>query len=158
MRTIFLILFFAATLIGCGGKNPKDEATLAEARKVHNEANKLHKEVMKDNTKLKEYAQKLKDSLQNISKKPNFKEADAKPLKDLITKCEAQNLEMAQWMKEIREVPGNEDAHDHHDHEGHDHSHEAAPQVSPAEMLAYQKEMKKKLEKIQQDINAILAK
>ncbi len=138
-------------LTACGaGKNSKEEATLAEARKIHNEAIKIHNEVMKD---LKNLAQ-LKVSLQDsLTKKTDL------PLQKQIDACEAQQTAMKEWMANIQEVPSKDgEAHDHHDHEGHNHDHKPAPQVSADDMLAYQKEMKKNIEKIQQEVKNLLKK
>jgi len=147
--TLFALLFLTAC--GGAGKHTKDDAILDEARKIHSEAIKSHNAVMKD---LKEVA-KLKAGLQDSLQKKAAK--DSTMLKEKIANCETQEKAMKEWMANVQEVPAKEgEAHDHHDHEGHDHK--PAPKISAEDMLAYQKEMKKSIDKIQQDVNAILKK
>lgn len=63
----------------------------------------------------------------------------------------AWNAAIKIWESDLVEVPGNEEHH-HHDHgegEDHDHHHhEAPPNVTPAEMLTIQKELKARIEAI----------
>lgn len=154
-------IIFAVVLLlsACnGGKNAKDEPILAEARKIHNEAIKIHKEVMTDLKEVKKIKADSEAKLKDLDEKAKDEKAK---LEDLIKQCDAQQTAMGEWMANIQEVPAKEgEEHDHHDHEGHDHNHDhkPAPQVSATEMLAYQKEMKKNIEKLQQDVKALLKK
>ncbi len=142
MKNLFFLFSFVL-LTACGaGKSSKDEPILVEARKIHKEAIQIHKDVMKDITEVK----KLKNSLTEKDKEKNQKAIEA---------CDNQILAMADWMKNIQEVPGTE--HDHHDHEGHDHhDHKPTTQASAPDVLAYQKEMKTKIEQLQKDVKMLL--
>lgn len=152
MKNLFFALFFALLTACGGGKNSKDEPILAEARKIHKEAMQIHKEVIKDLKKMKEDTQKGLDTLAKKEDAKNKEQAEAAQKKiDAITE---QEKSMAEWKNSIQEVPGGE--HDHHDHEGHDHK--PATQASAQDILAFQKELKKNIEKIQQDVQSILKK
>lgn len=155
MKTLFFA-FALAVLTACGaGKADKDAPVLAEARKIHTEANKIHVVVMKD---IKE-VNALRESLEKKLAEAKDKKAKPEELASLekeISACKDQDLAMKDWMKNNHGVPGEE--HDHH--EGHDHTHDHAPatQASASDILAFQKEMKQKIEKIQQEVNALLKK
>jgi ABC-type nickel/cobalt efflux system permease component RcnA len=157
MKLLFSFVLFAASLFftACNNKT-KDDPLLVEARKVHNEAVKIHNEVMKDLKEVKKMKTEAEAKLKDLDEKAKD---DKTRLEELIKQCDTHRMAMSAWMKDLQEVPGNDD-HDHHDHEGHDHNHDhkPAPQVSPQQMLDYQKEMKKNIEKLQQDVKALLKK
>ncbi|MCW5911032.1 MAG: hypothetical protein KIT62_08155 [Cyclobacteriaceae bacterium] len=56
-----------------------------------------------------------------------------------------------EWEQDLIEVPGNEH---HHDHEGHNHSHEPV-NVTAAEMLELQLELKQRIEQIKKRVDAL---
>ncbi len=155
-----ILLFAFAIFTACGGKkNEKDEPVLAEARKIHTEAIQIHNVVMKDLKDLTKLKMMLADSLAKFLRKAEITKDAAKelPLQKQIEACDAQQKAMKEWMSNIQEVPAKDgEAHDHHDHEGHDHK--PATQVSAPEMLAFQKEMLKNIQKIQQDMQEVLKK
>jgi hypothetical protein len=136
-----IILLIASLLWACNP--PKENKTLQEAAKIHNQAIKIHQEVMPQIDELKGITDKLKtqkDSLQKAQKV-------TKELDNLLMSINQNEQAMQEWMKNIVEVPGNE-AHQHSEGEHH-HDHSAKVEVSEEEMLAIQKEMLKNIQNIQ---------
>ena len=160
MKNLFFALFLALLTACGGGKNSKDEPILVEARKVHKEAIQIHNQVMKDLKEVKKMREAMEKSISAEALKDiDIKTEAVEKKQKQIDACKAQEMAMAEWMNSIQEVPGGE-AHDHHDHEGHDHNHDHKPttQASAQDVLAFQKEMKKNIEKIQQEVQSFLKK
>ncbi|GAB4113654.1 MAG: hypothetical protein OHK0057_16120 [Thermoflexibacter sp.] len=159
-QTYFSIVLFALLLgFSCNGKDEKSEALLREAVKWHNEAMAIHKELMPKMKAIEELKAKLtaqKDSLAGKDENA-ISQLDAE-----IMNLENISTEMQEWMKNIVEVPHDEEHHHHHEGEAHehDHSHEhkAKIDLTPEQMLDIQKEMKANILKIQEKIKAVLQK
>jgi hypothetical protein len=149
-----VILLIISILWTCNP--PKENKTLQEAAKVHNQAMKIHQAVMPKIDELKSIAEKLKaqsDSLKKAQK-------PTKELDDFMGLINQNEKTMQDWMKNIVEVPGNE----HHDHsaEGHqhnhDHHHSPKTEVSDEEMLAIQQESLKNIQLIQKTSEELISK
>ena len=120
----YLIMTCALWVTACGGTSKKDTELLNEASLLHNEAVAI--------------AGDLKVYLSQLEKDSTVSVDSLKVWRQLLT----------QWNEELVEVPGNEHEHDHddgHDHD-HDHHHQPADQVTAAEMLLIQRDMKERIE------------
>ena len=120
----YLIMTCVLCVTACGGTSKKDTELLNEASLLHNEAVAI--------------AGDLKVHLSQLEKDSTVSVDSLKVWRQLLT----------QWNEELVEVPGNEHEHDHddgHDHD-HDHHHQPADQVTAAEMLLIQRDMKERIE------------
>lgn len=123
----------------------KDKALLEEAGKIHLEASEIQEAIEPELT--------LLDSLKTQLT------ARRAALKDTIAAIEAiaqitnVSAAMEEWEENAVEVPGVEHKHDHAEGKGHEHhEHKKAPDVTAAQMLDIQKEIKKNIDRIQTDV------
>jgi hypothetical protein len=125
MKNILFLTFVAACL-QCCKTSSADEALLKEAASVHNELISL--------------SRSLKHTLDSLSN------AGAVPADSI----QAWKNMLLEWEQDVVEVPGN-DHEEHDDHHNH-HHHGATPEITAAEMLTVQKELKQRLEHLQRRI------
>lgn len=121
----YLILTSMIWITACGGASEKEKQLLNEASAVHNQAVAL--------------ARDLKTHLAQLEMDSTVSVDSVKLWRQLLD----------QWNEELVEVPGNEHEHDHdHDH-SHDHHHHGSPdQVTASEMLDIQRDMKERIEQL----------
>jgi ABC-type Zn2+ transport system substrate-binding protein/surface adhesin len=121
----YLILTGILCSTACGGAAEKEKQLLNEASTVHNQAVAL--------------ARDLKVHLDQLETDSTVSVDSVRLWRQLL----------AQWNEELVEVPGNEHEHDHdHDHD-HSHHHHASPdQVTASEMLEIQRDMKRRMEQL----------
>lgn len=123
----YLIITSMLWITACGDSSKKDAELLNEASLLHNEAVAIASDIQAHLNQLESDSTISVDSL--------------KVWKQLLT----------QWNEELVEIPGNDHEHDHcdgHDHDHDHHHHQPADQVTAAEMLLIQRDMKERIEQI----------
>lgn len=129
MHNFLVIVLFLSLLLSYGcSSNETHDPVLTQANHVHVEALDLHEAI------------ELKlDSLRaQAADRPS-------PRLDSLTEA------LAEWESRLIEVPGFEDQHDH---EGHDHDHNLAPELTPDQMLAVQREFLKEIKVLEQSLRS----
>lgn len=137
----------ALTLLtaACGG-NSADEATLKEAGQIHLQASAVQERI-----------EPLMDSLASLKTQLAARQTPA--AQAALADIDSVTKRFEEWEETAVEVPGQEHAHEHGEGEHHHHhEHKPAPQVTAAEMLDIQKELKTNIEKIDRDVRAALEK
>lgn len=129
MHYFLVIVLFLSLLLSYGcSSNEKHDPVLTQANQVHLEALDLHE------------AMELKlDSLRAQVVSPSDSRLDSL--------AEA----LAEWEGRLIEVPGFEDQHDH---EGHEHDHRPAPELTPDQMLAVQREFLEEIKVLDQSLRS----
>jgi hypothetical protein len=141
----------AFVLVACGDSaSEKDQALLDEAGKIHLEASEIQEAVEPELTVL--------DSLktQLTSRRATLKDTAA--VSAALAQISGVMAAMEAWEENAVEVPGVEHNHEHAEGEGHHHhEHKKAPDVTAAQMLDIQKEIKKNIDQIQADVKTAKA-
>jgi hypothetical protein len=129
MHNFLVIVLFVSLLLSYGcSSNETHDPVLTQANQVHLEALDVHE------------AMELKlDSLQAREVGPPDPRLDS-----LATA-------LTEWESRLIEVPGFEDQHDH---EGHHHNHDSAPELTPDQMLAVQREFLKEIKVLEQSLRS----
>lgn len=142
IRTFAIVLISLFTIMACNeAKDPK----LAEAAQLHNEATQMQAGIEQQIEGI--------DSLKNILTEKRKTLTDAAALARIDSTTAALTsvaVSMEEWENNLIEVPGM--AHEHHEGEHHHHEHKKAPDMSADQMLQVQKEIKKGIEKIRDDL------
>lgn len=148
------VLFGIFVLTNCNQVDPAAQKMLKEANDIHNEAVKVENAV-------KEKMADLESIQANLAAKAEAA-ADseaAEPIQAVIAELSGIQSAYGLWSESVVEVPGQEHNHDHgHDHD-HDHAHDhSLDDMSPADMLTYQKELKSGIEEIATNLTGALEK
>ena len=141
---------FFITLLGilllslsCSDKKKNDEDL--------NSAFQLHKEAIKVRQNVQDLITQLNSNQDSV-----FLEKNGASIK-------AIDLALAEWDKQLIEVPGFDEEHDHshHDHSGHDHDHDHdhdhghQPELTSKQHLEVQQQLLVNIKKLEEKIKAI---
>ena len=141
---------FFITLLGilllslsCSDKKKNDEDL--------NSAFQLHKEAIKVRQNVQDLITQLNSNQDSV-----FLEKNGASIK-------AIDLALAEWDKQLIEVPGFDEEHDHshHDHSGHDHDHDHdhdhghQPELTSKQHLEVQQQLLDNIKKLEEKIKAI---
>lgn len=170
VQNALTLMLIAVVLTACQ-EDPKDNPTLQEAFKVHNEAVAIHDEIMpkmKDLNDLKKEVQQAMNQIQIRAEEMDTESFSA--LQGAMVQLDAADKGMRDWMANLSEVPGfahehNHGDHDHGEHEGedheghdhdHDHSHGSDPKLTPEQILEVQKAHKTDILKLKEEMEAAM--
>jgi hypothetical protein len=142
------LLFYLTVCLTACNSSPENTSALTEAGKIHNEAVASHDSLTKMVTaEFPGLRQKLAARKQTIP-------ADSvlfQQYSEAITSLDETATELEEWEENIVEVPGNEHVHK----AGEKHEHKPAPDVTPEQMLAIQKEMRVNLRTISDNLRQV---
>ena len=146
MKSIRIISIFSAVALmlafaACESAEKKAEkALLAEAATAHNSAIALHDEVMPLFSEVETQKKRINARLTELNAAAKKDEATIAVYVKAFESLGSAEMHMREWMENLVEVPGNEEHHHHEHGEGHEHhDHDAAPQLTPQQMLDVQK-------------------
>jgi hypothetical protein len=144
--TVITSLCLAGLLLACGGRSGKNDPDLEEAGKIHLQASEIQ-----------EALEPQMDSLAALRAKLLARNTEAATR--AVTDIDSVVKRFENWEANLVDVPGLEHEHEHgedeqHHHHHHDHHHEA-PQVTSAEMIDIQKELKRSIEQINDQVQAV---
>ncbi len=150
------LLFGLFVLTNCSQVDP-------EAQKMLKEANDIHNEAVKVENALKEKMADFESIQTNLAAKVEAvaDSAAAAPIQAVIKELSSIKDAYGLWSESVVEVPGQEHNHDHgHDHDhDHDHAHDhSVDDMSAADMLTYQKELKSGIEEILGNLTSAMEK
>ncbi len=142
----FLRFSILLLTLACNSAKKEDPA-LREAAEIHREAVAIEKALKPQIEQLVQ----LKNNINILGRA--LTEAE----KALVSQIESIESTYAYWLEHHVEVPGYEHDHVHdHDHAHHDHSHGKKLDLTPADMLAVQREFRDSITVLQQRIEQTL--